>query len=88
MYYLNFNLQSLGEGGDFHYPWRTLIYLKYVKVVFIMFRRIEGLLTTLDKHCLCCHRVARLQVSLAQGVDLGVSGKVFIGSQIKLLEIR
>ena len=33
-------------------------------------------LTTQDKHYLCCQRVARLQVSLAQGVDLGVSGKV------------
>ena len=27
-----------------------------------------------DKHNLCCQRVARLQVRLAQGVDLGESG--------------
>ena len=33
-----------------------------------------GMLTTQDKHNLCCQKVARLKVSLAQGVDLGESG--------------
>ena len=34
----------------------------------------NAMLTTQDKHNLCCQKVASLLVSLAQGVDLGKSG--------------
>ena len=49
--------------------------------------QLKNVLNTQDKHNPGCQRVARLQVSLAQGVDLGMSGYGIFGLTLAYIQI-